>query len=71
MKPLRDKFGRFVSLKDVGTKEIELAIRLYNEPDPVQSKDALAPIRSAAELVLILELIIAVCIGILYIGVRV
>ena len=69
MKPLRDKHGRFVSIKDAGKKEIEMAIRLYNEPDP-QTQDALAPIRSAAELILILELIIALCIGIVYLGVR-
>ena len=46
-------------------------IWLKEEPKPVEKQDALSPIRSAAELVLILELIIAVCIGIVYWGVRI
>ena len=58
MTPLRDKFGRFVSMKDVGKKEIELAIRLYNEPDPVQKPDAFQDARQASELLLILVTII-------------
>lgn len=53
MKPLRDKHGRFVSLKDVGKKEIEVAIRLYNEPEPSQ-QDAFYDARQGAELLLIL-----------------
>ena len=64
MKPLRDKFGRFVSLKDVGKKEIELAIRLYNEPDPVQKPDALQDARQVSELLLILVTIIGICVWI-------
>ena len=64
MNRLRDKFGRFVSLKDVGKKELEIAIRLYNEPDPVQRQDALRDMREAGELVLILVATIAICVWI-------
>ena len=69
MNRLRDKFGRFISLKDVGKKELEIAIRLYNEPDPVQSQDALRDMREAGELVLILVATIAICVWI-YLKVR-
>lgn len=66
MKPLRDKFGRFVSLKDVGKKEIELAIRLYNEPDPVQSKDALAQFEQTFRIILILVAIMGITMWMLF-----
>ena len=69
MNRLRDKFGRFISLKDVGKKELEIAIRLYNEPDPVQPQDALRDLREAGELVLILVATIAICVWI-YLKVR-
>ena len=57
MKQLRDKHtGQYVSMKDAGKKELEIAIRLFNETEPEssQEKDALTDIRSAAELILIL-----------------
>ena len=64
MNRLRDKFGRFISLKDVGKKELEIAIRLFNEPDPVQSQDALRDLREAEEVLLLLLAIIALCVWI-------
>jgi len=57
MNPIRNKkTGQFVSMKDAGKKELEIAIRLFNETEPEssQEKDALTDIRSAAELILIL-----------------
>ena len=69
MNRLRDKFGRFISLKDVGKKELEIAIRLYNEPDPVQPQDALRDLREVEEVLLILVATIAICVWI-YLKVR-
>lgn len=68
---LRDKkTGLFISMKKAARVEPNKIIDIWlnEEPKPV---NALAPIRSAAELVLILEMIIAVCIGIVYWGVRI
>jgi hypothetical protein len=71
MTPLRDKFGRFVSVKDVGKREIEMAIRLYNEPDPVQEQNALGYCRSVWELIFILVSTIFVIVASVYLVVRI
>ena len=73
MNRLRDvKTGQFVSLKDAGKKELEIAIRLFNEPEPEPVKrDALGYCRSVWELIFILVLTIFVIVASVYLVVRI
>jgi len=74
MKQLRDKHtGQYVSMKDAGKKEVELAIRVWSqEPEPVEKKkDALGYCRSVWELIFILVLTIFVIVAAVYLVVRI
>jgi hypothetical protein len=69
---LRDKkTGQFVSTKDAGKKEVDLAIRIWSqEPESVE-KDALGYCRSVWELIFILVLTIFVVVASVYVVVRI
>ena len=67
----RDKKGRFRSLKDVGKKEVDLAIRIWSqEPELSQKENALRYCRSIWELIFIVTLTIFVIIASFYLLVR-
>ena len=52
MNQLRDKkTGQFVSMKDAGKKELEIAIRLFNEPEPDTDRDVFLKGCTAAALI--------------------
>jgi hypothetical protein len=73
MAPIRDEKGRFVSVKHYDNNLIR-AINDWNEQfvEPeIENQDALVPIRSAAELILILVLCILGIVATVYWLVRI
>jgi hypothetical protein len=72
MNNLRDKHtGQYVSTKDAGKKEVDLAIRIWSqEPEPI-ARDALEYCRSVWELIFILAVTIFVIVATMYLVVRV
>jgi hypothetical protein len=72
MNQLRDKHtGQYVSAKDAGTKEVDLAIRIWSqEPEPFEG-EGIRYCRSVWELIFILVSTIFVVIASVYIVVRI